>query len=99
MPVTTVEIDADTTRLEAALERCVELAERFREVWSDAPLPDAIERLDVSPGDTIVFRFEGAMSAEELARLKAEAEVLFPGVTVAILAGGVTIETVLRPEA
>lgn len=93
----TLTINADTTECEAALERCIELAEGFREVWGDAPLPVAIESLDVRPGDTLVLRHDKDLDPDEIAHIKASVEGIFKGVTVAVLSGGLGVETVVRP--
>jgi|SRR6185437_6736861 len=90
-----IRFTGDTTDLEERLERCLALAERFKEVWGDAPRPDGLERLEVKPGDVIVLRCDAHLSAVEADRIKHAAEGWFPGTTAVVLAAGLRIETVL----
>jgi hypothetical protein len=90
-----VKVTADTGECEASLERAIELAERFREVWGDAPRPDGIERLTVAPGDRIVLRVDRGLTVKEQQGIKESMRTLFPDNEAVVLAGGLRLEAVL----
>ena len=74
------------------MERLVALAERFNELWGDAPLPDGIERFAVSEGDHVVFRYDGRAQGEGI---KANIKDVLPGiepVVLSVLSGGLRLE-------
>ena len=59
MDTKTLTVEVDTSAAEANLERLIALAERFKELWGDAPLPDGIERFTIAEGDRVVQPLTG----------------------------------------
>lgn len=94
----TIKVDADTAETEANLERLIALAERFRELWGDAPLPDGIERFTIAEGDRVLFRYDEAITKDEVQKIKDQIKAVMPEITPMILTGGLRLEGVLAPE-
>jgi hypothetical protein len=96
----TIKIDADVAETEAKLERLCALAERFKELWGDAPLPDGIERFVLAPGDRLVLRYDDPLSEDVIAEVKARAAGVFrlPAEDMVLLTNGLRLEGVLAPE-
>jgi hypothetical protein len=91
----TIKVDADIEEVEAKLQRCIELAERFKELWGDAPLPHGIERFAVSKGDHVVFRYDGPLSAPEVEKIRAQIKLVMPEIEPVLLLGGLRLEGVI----
>jgi hypothetical protein len=89
---------ADMAEAEACMERLVALAERFKELWGDVPIPDGIERFAVSDGDHVVFRYDKQVSQDEAEKIKAQIKAKMPEIEPLVLTGGLRLEGVIAPE-
>jgi hypothetical protein len=94
----TIRMEGDTADLEEKLKRLVALAERFNELWGDAPMPDGIERFTIAEGDRVVFRYDRSMSKAEVAQVRAQIKAVMPEIMPVVLSGGLRLEGVLAPE-
>lgn len=93
----TIEIEfKGISDVETSLERCIALAERFREIWGDLPRPDGMGSMDVKPGDVLVLRYDEVLDADEVHQLKRLGSSLFPGVDAVVFSGGVRLDAVLK---
>lgn len=55
-------------------------------------------RVDLKPGDTLVFMFQERLSNEALVRIQANAERLFPGQKILVLEYGTTVGVLSKGE-
>lgn len=93
----TIEFNAETAELEAGLERAIGLAERFNEVWGDAPRPDGITVPELKPGDVVVLRYDEVLTQDAVDRIAERLREIFPDHKVMVLDRGARLEAV-RPS-
>ena len=100
MATSTLTIEADTAEAEARMERLVALAERFKELWGDVPIPDGIERFTIREGDRLVFRYDRPLSQEQTDKIQAQIHHALPEIEIEplVLGDGLRLEGVLAPE-
>ena len=90
----TVNVIADTSEADSAMERLVHLAERFREVWGTAPIPDRFAVAEIKPGDKVIVCYDEPLRPGQAEFIKARASELLPGNEVIVLDSGPRLSVV-----